>query len=57
VAFSSNRLAVVGAINGMEGAYVFSGFTNPLVFVPPLAKHFADWATGKDNDIITRSSF
>ncbi|HEY9710520.1 MAG TPA: FAD-binding oxidoreductase, partial [Oculatellaceae cyanobacterium] len=45
VAFSSNRLAVVEAVSNLEGAYVFSGFTNPLVFVPPLAKHFANWAT------------
>lgn len=54
VAFSRNRLAVVGALSSLEGAYVFSGFTNPLVFVPPLAKHFANWATGKQNEIIAQ---
>lgn len=54
VAFSRNRLAVVGALSSLEGAYVFSGFTNPLVFVPPLAKHFANWANGKQNEIIAQ---
>ncbi len=56
VAFSSNRLAVVGAVGSVEGAYVFSGFTNPLVFVPPLAKHFANWATGQQDEIIAQLS-
>jgi glycine/D-amino acid oxidase-like deaminating enzyme len=54
VAFSSNRLAVVGALSGVEGAYIFSGFTNPLVFVPPLAKHFANWAAGQEDEIINQ---
>ncbi len=56
VAFSSNRLAVVGALSNVEGAYVFSGFTTPLVFVPVLAKHFANWATGQDDQIIAQLS-
>ncbi len=56
VAFSSNRLAVVGALSGVEGAYVFSGFTTPLVFAPPLAKRFANWATGQDDEIIAQLS-
>jgi glycine/D-amino acid oxidase-like deaminating enzyme len=56
VAFSSNRLAVVGGLENVEGAYVFSGFTTPLVFVPVLAKHFANWATGQDDQIIAQLS-
>lgn len=54
VAFNSNRLGVIGALNGVDGAYIFSGFTNPLVFVPPLAVHFAHWATGQDDQIISQ---
>ncbi|HAJ58495.1 MAG TPA: FAD-dependent oxidoreductase [Cyanobacteria bacterium UBA8543] len=54
VAFSSNRLAFVGALSNLDGIYVFSGFTNPLVFVPPLAKHFANWATEKEDKIIAQ---
>lgn len=56
VAFSSNRLPVVGAVGNVEGAYVFSGFTNPLVFAPPIARHFAHWAAGQDDLIITQLS-
>ena len=56
VAFNSNRLGVIGALSGVEGAYIFSGFTNPLVFVPPLAVRFARWATGEDDEIITQIS-
>jgi glycine/D-amino acid oxidase-like deaminating enzyme len=54
VAFNSNRLGVIGALSGVEGAYIFSGFTNPLVFVPPLAVRFARWATGQDDAIIAQ---
>lgn len=54
VAFNSNRLGVIGALSGVSGAYIFSGFTNPLVFVPPLAVHFAHWATGQDDQIISQ---
>lgn len=56
VAFSSSSLAVVGALNGVEGAYIFSGFTNPLVFVPPVARHFAHWAAGNEDKIIDQLS-
>jgi glycine/D-amino acid oxidase-like deaminating enzyme len=56
VAFSSNRLAVVGALSNVEGVYIFSGFTNPLVFVPPLAKRFANWAAGEEDEIIAQLS-
>ncbi len=56
VAFNSNRLGVIGALSGVEGAYIFSGFTNPLVFVPPLAVRFARWATGQDDEIIAQIS-
>jgi glycine/D-amino acid oxidase-like deaminating enzyme len=40
----------------VEGVYIFSGFTNPLVFVPPLAKRFANWAAGEEDDIIAQLS-
>jgi glycine/D-amino acid oxidase-like deaminating enzyme len=56
VAFSCNRLPVVGAIANVEGAYVFSGFTTPLVFAPPLARHFARWAAGHNDEIINQLS-
>jgi glycine/D-amino acid oxidase-like deaminating enzyme len=44
VAFSSSFLPRIGPLDGMEGLHLFSGFTNTLVYVPPLAKRFARWA-------------
>ncbi|MEH2227605.1 NAD(P)/FAD-dependent oxidoreductase [Nostoc sp.] len=52
VAFSSNQLPLIGAIPGLEGVHVFSGFSNPLVLIPPLAKRFASFATGQEDEII-----
>lgn len=56
VGFSSDRLPLIGAIPGVEGVHVFSGFSNPLVIVPPLAQRFANWAAGQDDEIITQLS-
>ncbi|MEP0758772.1 FAD-binding oxidoreductase [Trichocoleus sp. DQ-A2] len=56
VAFSSDRLPLVGALNNVDGAYLFSGFSNPLVFVPSLAKHFASWAAGQEDEVLTQLS-
>jgi glycine/D-amino acid oxidase-like deaminating enzyme len=52
VAFSSDGLPVVGAINDRTGLHVFSGLSNPLVIVPALAERFANWAVrGEDGAI------
>jgi len=56
VGFSSDRLPLVGAIPGVEGIHIFSGFSNPLVIVPPLARRFANWAAGQTDQIITQLS-
>ncbi len=56
VAFSSDRLPLIGALNNVEGVYIFSGFSNPLVFVPSLAKRFADWVAGLEDDIVAQLS-
>ncbi|MEH1848881.1 MAG: FAD-binding oxidoreductase [Nostoc sp.] len=56
VAFNSDRLALIGAIPGFDGVHVFAGFSNPLVIVPPLAKRFANFAAGKEDEIITQLS-
>ncbi|MCC3408185.1 MAG: FAD-binding oxidoreductase [Microcoleus sp. PH2017_10_PVI_O_A] len=51
VAFSADRLPVVGEIGSRPGLHVFSGLSNPLVVLPALAERFAnsaavekDWA-------------
>lgn len=51
VTFSHNRLPVIGAIPNFTGIHIFSGFSNPLVFVPPLAKRFAKAQTEEDSII------
>jgi len=56
VAFSSDSLPLIGAIANFDRIHVFSGFSNPLVFIPPLAKRFADFITGKPDPIITQLS-
>lgn len=56
VAFSGDRLPLVGAVPGFEGIHVFSGFSNPLVIIPPLARRFAGFVAGKKDEIITQLS-
>jgi glycine/D-amino acid oxidase-like deaminating enzyme len=49
VAFTDSPLPLLGEIEGFSGVYLFSGFTSPLVFAPPLARHFTNWiVTGAD---------
>ncbi|NEO25414.1 MAG: FAD-binding oxidoreductase [Kamptonema sp. SIO4C4] len=52
VAFSNNSLPVVGQLGNIQGLYLFSGFSNTLVFAPPLARHFANWVTGQTDEIL-----
>ena len=52
VAFTNQGIAVVGNVKDIAGIYLFNGFTSTLVFAPPLAKHFANWVTGKDSQIL-----
>ncbi|MCC5601300.1 NAD(P)/FAD-dependent oxidoreductase [Nostoc favosum] len=56
VAFSSDRLPLIGTIPGFESVHLFSGFSNPLVIIPPLAKRFANFASGKKDEIIIQLS-
>ncbi|BAY42751.1 hypothetical protein SAMD00079811_03290 [Scytonema sp. HK-05] len=55
VSFSNDALPLIGLIP-REGVHVFSGFSNPLVFVPPLAQRFANWVFGMEDEIITKLS-
>ena len=56
VAFSSDGLPLIGAIPHVEGVQIFSGFTSPLVLVTPLAKRFADYLAGDDDEIVRQLS-
>jgi glycine/D-amino acid oxidase-like deaminating enzyme len=49
VAFSRSQLPLIGAIEPGQGVYLFSGFSSPFAFVPPLAQKFAQsFATEPD---------
>lgn len=54
VAFSGNRLPLIGAIPEFKGVHIFSGFSNPLVLVPPLTRRFAKFVSGKEDEIMTQ---
>ncbi|AFY72344.1 glycine/D-amino acid oxidase, deaminating [Synechococcus sp. PCC 7502] len=54
VAFSADSLPLVGAVT--ENIHIFSGFTSPFVFVPPLAKRFALAIAGNSDQLINQLS-
>lgn len=56
VAFSPDHLPLVGRIDQYLGIHLFSGFSNPLVFVPPLAQRFANFATAQADSLIVQLS-
>ena len=56
VSFSKDNLPVIGNVPQSENIKVFSGFSNPLVFIPPLARRFANYLTGNEDEIINHFS-
>jgi glycine/D-amino acid oxidase-like deaminating enzyme len=52
VAFTCDGLPLVGQVPHQSGLYVFSGFTSPMVYVPPLAKRFAHFLTHGQDPLI-----
>ncbi len=50
VAFSPDSLPSIGQIN--DYWWIFSGFTSPMVFVPPLAHRFAQYLHSRQDEII-----
>lgn len=56
VAFTPDKLPLIGAIPEFENIHIFSGFTSPFVFVPPLAQRFAKSISGQEDDIISQMS-
>lgn len=56
IAFSSDRLPLIGILPNLEGLHLFSGFSNPLAIVPPLAKRFASNAIGQEDELIAQLS-
>jgi len=56
VAFSSDGLPLVGALQGYANLHLFSGFTSPTVYVPTLSQRFAAHALGNHDEIIAQLS-
>ncbi|MER3432229.1 MAG: FAD-dependent oxidoreductase [Leptolyngbya sp. ERB_1_1] len=56
VAFSGDRLPLVGKIPGHETLHVFSGFGNPLAIVPPLARRYAIQVKGEPDPLLKQVS-
>lgn len=52
VAFSDPNRPLIGKIKHMGGIHIFSGFTSPLAYAPPLARHFATWAIQGNDPVI-----
>lgn len=53
VSFSDENDFTVGKLDGFDGLYLFSGFTSPFVYVPPLARHFANYFSGQDDQVMS----
>ena len=49
-AFSHDSLPLIGSVR--DNIYIFSGFTSPFIFVPPLAKRFAQFVGSRGTDLL-----
>ncbi|MBW4696189.1 MAG: FAD-binding oxidoreductase [Lyngbya sp. HA4199-MV5] len=54
IAFSHDRLPLIGAVPGIENVHLFSGFSNPLAVVPALARRFAHSAIGQADELLAQ---
>lgn len=54
VAFAHRSRPLVGEIIPNSGLFSFSGFTSTLLLAPPLARHFAQEATGQPDGIMAQ---
>lgn len=52
VAFSHDRLPLVGAFPELSGVQVFSGFSSPFAIVPAIARRFANFVAGENDEIV-----
>jgi len=56
VAFSQDGLPLAGKVPGLQGGWVFSGFTSPFGLVPAAAVHFAQGAIGQSSSVLQATS-
>jgi len=56
VAFSGDRLPLVGALPQAPSIHLFSGFSNPFAILPPLARRFAQQVVGEPDNFLAQMS-
>ncbi|MEB3219280.1 MAG: FAD-binding oxidoreductase [Nostocales cyanobacterium 94392] len=56
VTFSKDNLPLIGTVSQNSHIHIFSGFSNPLVIIPPLARRFANYLAGNEDNMISRFS-
>lgn len=52
VSFSRDGLPLVGAVPGLTGVQVFTGFSSPFVLLPPVAERFARAMVGDADELL-----
>ena len=55
-AFTHDKLPLIGAIGEFSGLHIFSGFSSPFIFLPPIAVRFAKFVSGQEDEIIKQMS-
>jgi len=56
VSFSKDNLPLVGTVPQSKNIHIFSGFSNPLVIIPPLARRLANYLLGNEDEILNNLS-
>ena len=56
VSFSKDNLPLIGTVPQGNNIHVFSGFSTPLVIIPPLARRFANYLAGNEDEKINNFS-
>ena len=51
VSFSRDGLPLAGPLPGVAGVYLFAGFSSPFCLLPPIARRFARWVSGGQDDL------
>jgi glycine/D-amino acid oxidase-like deaminating enzyme len=54
VAFTDNKLPLIGRVSELENIYIFSGFSSPFMFVLPLAERYAKFLAGEQDEVISQ---
>jgi glycine/D-amino acid oxidase-like deaminating enzyme len=56
VSFCRDRKPLIGPIPGITGLQLFTGFSSPFVYVPPVAERFAKAIVGQEDELLSAFS-